>query len=128
MNRILKSAGIFSGIVSGLLVSSTLAWAAVTPAESLELKPSMDQRYATNLATRFLTNWHYKDTRLDDELSEVIFEQYIELLDPNRSYFLASDIAAFERYQNSLDDALRHSDLQPAYEIFNIYLERVRER
>lgn len=113
---------------TGLLLSSSLALAAVKPAETLELKPSMDQRYATNLATRFLTNWHYKDTRLDDALSELIFDQYIELLDPNRSYFLAPDIAAFERYQDSLDDALRHSDLQPAYEIFNIYLERVRER
>jgi len=111
-----------------LLLSSSLAWAAVQPSEPLELRPSMDQRYATNLATRFLTNWHYKDTRLDDELSAIIFDQYIESLDPNKSYFLASDIAMFERYQTSLDDALRHSDLQPAYEIFNIYLDRVRER
>jgi carboxyl-terminal processing protease len=88
----------------------------------------MDQRYATNLATRFLTNWHYKDTRLDDALSTEIFDQYIELLDPNRSYFLATDIESFARYKASLDDALRHSDLQPAYEMFNVYLERVRER
>jgi carboxyl-terminal processing protease len=115
-------------VFTGVLLSSSLAFAAVQPAESLELKPSMDQRYATNLATRFLTNWHYKDTRLDDALSTEIFDQYIELLDPNRSYFLASDIDSFARYKSSLDDALRHSDLQPAYEIFNIYLERVRER
>lgn len=115
-------------MIIGLLLSSSLVWATVQPAETLELKPSMDQRYATNLATRFLTNWHYKDTRLDDELSQQIFDQYIKLLDPNRSYFLASDIDAFARYKDSLDDALRHSDLQPAYDIFNIYLERVRER
>jgi carboxyl-terminal processing protease len=125
--RILQFSGIFTGVAS-LMIGSSVALAAVQTAESLELKPSMDQRYATNLATRFLTNWHYKDTRLDDELSAVIFDQYIELLDPNRSYFLASDIAAFQRYETNLDDALRHSDLQPAYEIFNIYLDRVRER
>ena len=113
---------------TGFLLSSSLVLAAVEPAESLELKPNMDQRYATNLATRFLTNWHYKDTRLDDELSSEIFDQYLQLLDPNRSYFLASDIAAFERYQTDLVDALRHSDLQPAYEIFNVYLQRVRDR
>lgn len=115
-------------VFTGVLLSSSLAFAAVQPAESLELKPSMDQRYATNLATRFLTNWHYKDTRLDDALSTEIFDQYIELLDPNRSYFLSSDLESFARYKGSLDDALRHSDLQPAYEIFNVYLERVRER
>jgi len=111
-----------------LALASSLGWAATQPVESLVLKPSMDQRYATNLATRFLTNWHYKDTTLDDAFSSVILDEYIELLDPNKNYFLASDIADFERYRNSLDDALRHSDLMPAYDIFNVYINRVRER
>ncbi|MEJ8566946.1 carboxy terminal-processing peptidase [Elongatibacter sediminis] len=107
---------------------STLAVAAVQPPEALELEPQLEQRFATNLATRFLTNWHYKDTRLDDDLSSRIFDKYIELLDPNRNYFLASDIEGFERYRDNLDDALRHSDLQPAYDVFNVYVNRVRER
>ena len=115
-------------IITTLVLFSTASWADAQPAESLVLKPSMDQRYATNLATRFLTNWHYKDTRLDDDLSSMILDQYIELLDPNKSYFLASDVASFERYRAGLDDALRHSDLDPAYEIFNIYVDRVRQR
>jgi len=114
-------------LASSVLVV-TLSWAAAQPADSLVLKPSMDQRYATNLATRFLTNWHYKDTRLDDDFSSVILDEYIDLLDPNKNYFLASDIADFDRYRNSLDDALRHSDLTPAYDIFNVYIDRVRER
>lgn len=110
------------------LLVSLPALAAVDAGTSLALEPSIDQRYATNLATKFLTNWHYKDTRLDDELSSEIFDGYLELLDPNRVYFLAPDIEAFERYRSGLDDALRHSDLLPAYEIFNIYVERVRQR
>jgi len=96
--------------------------------DEILLKPNMEQRFASNLATKFLTNYHYKDTRLDDELSEVIFDRYLDLLDPNRSYFLASDIQTFSRYHESLDDALRHSDLLPAYDIFNVYRERVRQR
>jgi len=115
-------------IILSLAFASTLSWAGVQPADSLVLEPSIDQRYATNLATRFLTNWHYKDTRLDDEFSNVILDEYIDLLDPNKNYFLASDIASFERYRNSLDDALRHSDLVPAYDIFNTYVDRVRQR
>ncbi len=115
-------------IILFLAIASSATWAAPQPAESLEFKPNMDQRYATNLATRFLTNWHYKDTQLDDAFSSDIFDEYLELLDPNRNYFLASDIASFERYRNSLDDALRHSDLVPAYDMFNIYVDRVRER
>jgi carboxyl-terminal processing protease len=110
------------------LLVSLPALAAVDAGTSLALEPSIDQRYATNLATKFLTNWHYKDTRLDDELSSKIFDGYLELLDPNRVYFLATDIETFERYRSGLDDALRHSDLLPAYEIFNIYVDRVRQR
>jgi carboxyl-terminal processing protease len=114
------------------IVAAALLWlpvmASTATEDSLSLSPSMEQRYASNLATRFLTNWHYKDTRLDDELSSKIFDSYLELLDPNKSYFLGTDIEMFERYRPSLDDALRHNDLQPAYEIFNIYTDRVKER
>ena len=115
-------------ILIALLLVSLPALAAVDTNSSLVLKPSIDQRYATNLATKFLTNWHYKKTRLDDELSSKIFDGYLELLDPNRVYFLGTDIEVFERYRNGLDDALRHSDLLPAYEIFNAYVDRVRQR
>jgi carboxyl-terminal processing protease len=104
------------------------AFASVDAGNSLKIQPEMEHRYASNIATRFLTNYHYKRTRLDDDLSSDIFDGYLELLDPNRIYFLATDIEMFERYRSGLDDALRHSDLLPAYEIFNVYVERVLQR
>jgi carboxyl-terminal processing protease len=118
---------LISVLIALLLVSFT-AFAAVDKDTSLVLEPKMEQRYASNLATKFLTNWHYKDTSLDNELSSQIFDSYLELLDPNRIYFLEADVEVFERYRTSLDDALRHSDLLPAYEVFNVYLDRVRQR
>ncbi|NNJ64474.1 MAG: carboxy terminal-processing peptidase [Xanthomonadales bacterium] len=111
-----------------LLLAVCTAYAAVDAGSALELTPNMEQRYASNIATRFLTNYHYKRTRLDDELSSQIFDSYLELLDPNRIYFLAGDVEMFERYRSGMDDALRHSDLQAAYEIFNTYVDRVRQR
>jgi carboxyl-terminal processing protease len=111
-----------------LLAASNLAWASLPAEQPISLKPNMEQRFASNLATKFLTNWHYKDTRLDNSLSSQIFDGYLKLMDPNRTYFLASDVAAFERYRDGLDDALRHSDLAPAYDMFNIYADRVRQR
>ena len=107
-----------------LLVAGA-AHAAVETHEPLHLEPDMDQRYASSIATRFLTNYHYKRTRLDDDLSSQIFDSYLELLDPNRIYFLAGDIESFQRYRHGMDDALRHSDLLSAYEMFNVYAERV---
>jgi carboxyl-terminal processing protease len=110
------------------LLSVCTAFAAVDSGDALRLEPDMDQRYASSIATRFLTNYHYKRTRLDDELSSQIFDSYLDLLDPNRIYFLAGDLQSFERYRHGMDDALRHSDLLSAYEIFNVYAERVQQR
>jgi len=107
---------------------STSLWASTQPTEQVLFKPSLDQRLRSNLATKFLANWHYKDTKLDNELSEKIFERYLDLLDPNFSFFLASDIETFEPYRLGFDDALQHSDPTPAYDIFNVYVGRVQER
>lgn len=110
-------------------VAGTLAVATPTePDEMKSLRPHMEQRFAVRAATRLLTNWHYRDVDLDDELSGRIFDSYLEMLDPNRSYFLADDVAYLGRYRDGLDEAIGHSELDPAFEIFNLYLERVRQR
>ncbi len=92
------------------------------------LKPTTEQRITTRLASRFLTTYHYAGTELDEELSSRIFDRYLRALDPNRMYFLASDIDRLESYRNNLDKALRTAEIEPAYEIFNLYRERVAER
>jgi carboxyl-terminal processing protease len=117
-----------TSVFTVLILAVTAAFASVDSDSALKIEPQMEHRYASNIATRFLTNYHYKRTRLDDELSSEIFDTYLELLDPAKIYFLAGDIETFERYRTSLDDALRHSDLMPAYDIFNVYAIRVQER
>lgn len=117
----------FTPILTALLVTG-MAWASASTEQPLLLQPSMEQRFTSNLAVKLLTNWHYKDTRLDDQLSSRILDRYLEMLDPNRSYFLASDVESFERFRFGLDEALRHSDLTPSYEVFNIYSDRVQQR
>ena len=117
-----------TSIFALLSVFAFSVFASVDVDDALKLEPNMDQRYASNIATRFLTNYHYKRTRLDDDLSSEIFDAYLDLLDPNRIYFLQSDIDGFERYRFLMDDSLRHSDLLSSYEIFNLYTDRVLER
>jgi carboxyl-terminal processing protease len=117
-----------ASVFTVLLLAVTAAFASVDSDSPLKIEPQMEHRYASNIATRFLTNYHYKRTRLDDDLSSEIFDSYLELLDPAKIYFLSGDIETFERYRTSLDDALRHSDLMPAYDIFNVYTDRVQQR
>ena len=57
-----------------------------------------------------------------------MLDRYVESLDGNRSYFLASDIEEFERYRYQLDDAITQGRLDPAFAIFNRFQARNRER
>ncbi len=114
------------------LLLPTLSGATAAENESAEaaesLAPTTEQRFTTRLASRFLTSYHYASEELDDALSERIFDKYLELLDPNRMYFLASDIDQLDRYRHRLDEALRAAEIEPAFEIFGIYRERVDQR
>ncbi|MFT4562039.1 MAG: carboxyl-terminal processing protease [Gammaproteobacteria bacterium] len=102
------------------------ALAPVTPME--ELMPRAEHKRATRLITHFLANYHYKKPPLDDSLSQKIFDSYLETLDPTKSYLVRSDIEEFEQHADLLDDYLRNSNLQPIYDMYLRYRERVEQR
>ena len=77
------------------------------------------------VAARALERAHFSRMRFRDELSSRLFERYLESLDPQRVYFLQSDYEQFAKYKTRLDDlTMIEKDVQPAYEIFNRFLER----
>ncbi len=80
------------------------------------------------LMTEFVQKSHYRHTEVDDELSSMVLDRYVEALDNNRMYFLASDVAAFEQHRYKLDDMVRSEPLTPVFEMFDVYRTRVRER
>jgi carboxyl-terminal processing protease len=97
-------------------------------ASELRLEPQPEHRFASRLATRFISGYHYHRIDLDRDMSSRIFEQYLRLLDPNRVYFTAEDIADLERYRPHLADALKSADLEPAFVMFELYQRRVAQR
>lgn len=102
----------------------------VTPAmaSSGELAPTDRHRRVVRLVSEVMDRQHYRQAPLDDKLSSQIYERYLDALDGNRSYLLASDIAEFERYRYKLDDAIKSADLEPAFAIFLRLRQRNRER
>ena len=71
---------------------------------------------------------HYLPKGLNDEASSATFDKYLESLDGGRSYLLASDVTEFEEYRYKLDDALKRGKLEPAFDMFNRYQNRVVNR
>lgn len=93
-----------------------------------EIVPAERHERATEIITHIINTYHYKSRPLDDSLSTSILDRYLDSLDPNRSYFLASDISNFDKYRFKLDNRLKDEDLVPAFDIFKIYRNRVDER
>ncbi|MBI2799724.1 MAG: carboxy terminal-processing peptidase [Gammaproteobacteria bacterium] len=116
----------FLTVVLALFCGAVQATAPIVPID--QLTPQSEHRRATRLITHFIANYHYKKAVLDDELSEVIFDNYLDALDPTKSYLLQSDIDEFSAYSKELDDDLRNSDLRSIFEMFVRYRQRVEAR
>ena len=80
------------------------------------------------LITTMLSRYHFKHFKLDDSLSSMIFDKYLENLDNSKVYFYSSDIARLEKERYSFDDYLLEGNIQPFFDIFNLYKERLFER
>ena len=80
------------------------------------------------LVNTILTRYHYKKFDLNDSLSSIILDRFINSIDNGKNYFLKSDIDLFEKYRNKLDDDIKSGDISPFYEIFNVFLSRMVER
>jgi carboxyl-terminal processing protease len=99
------------------------------PGDTLSvLEPEKNHRQVQELAVNILDRFHYRKTDLNDSLSSVIFDRYLQSLDQGKMYFLQSDIKNFEKYRYRMDDFLKTGNLKPAYEIFNTLRKNVFER
>lgn len=117
----------FLALLAPLLLA--LLMGAAKPPESGELRPEAKQKFVEQLITSLLSRYHYAEKDLNDDMSSRILERYLKMLDGSHSYFLASDVEGFrEKYRHALDDALRNGNLEPAFDIYNVYRRRLEER
>jgi carboxyl-terminal processing protease len=110
-----------------LLLFAPGLWAQSVAVPLDQLEPTLEHNQSTHVIVKVIEKYHYKNTKLDDKASEQILERYLESLDPNRFFFLASDINDFSSYKDSLDDYLKSGRVDPAFQIFRTYRKRVEE-
>jgi carboxyl-terminal processing protease len=92
------------------------------------LAPTDDQRAIARKIGRILEETHYSRQVIDDSFSRQVFQRYLEFLDPEHSYFLASDVQGFSVYQDKFDDMIHTGDVDPGFLIFDRFKQRNRER
>ena len=99
------------------------------PLEPLHsLRPELYHGKISRTIVDILLKNHYRKIELNDSISTDFFNQYIDRLDPGRFYFLDSDIKEFNKYRLQFCTFLIMGKLDPMYEIFNKYLQRIEER
>ncbi|MDP7389349.1 MAG: carboxy terminal-processing peptidase, partial [Pseudomonadales bacterium] len=122
-------AAIITAQAPSLIAADVEATAAIEPPATIApLRPLAEHpRTSLNVVEQLRRN-HYLRKPIDDALSSAMLDKFLNILDSSRSYFLASDIQAFEALRYSLDNALKDSDLDPAFHIFNRYQDRLLNR
>jgi carboxyl-terminal processing protease len=115
MNRILR----------GLLVLIVFVQATVYSAPLNDLQAGRVAYFVGQI----LEGHHFRRTRLDDVASTAFLTNYLNALDYNHMVFLQSDIDGFKaKYGSRLDDSIKSGSIAPAFQIFDVYLERLEER
>ncbi|MBM6444788.1 carboxy terminal-processing peptidase [Pseudomonas mohnii] len=125
MKRLFPSTALALFIGIGLLPMSSSSFAANSWDK---LQPDRDEVIASLNVVELLKRHHYSKPPLDDARSAIIYDSYLKLLDPSRSYFMASDIAEFDKWKNQFDDFLKSGDLNAGFTIYKRYLDRVKSR
>src|SRR5699024_2784347 len=72
--------------------------------------------------------YHYDRLPIDNALSERIYTLYLKALDPQKTFFIQSDIDHFETYRFKFDDFVNRSKLDVPYEMYALLLERMDEQ
>jgi carboxyl-terminal processing protease len=117
-----------SAVGLAALLGAAMTPSPAVPASAAVLAPTEQENYVARRVADIVSREHYRRAPLDDHLSSLILDRYLDAIDGARSYFYASDIAEFERYRYELDDAIKSGDVEPAFVIFRRYQQRNRER
>jgi len=116
-------------IAAGFAAPMTAQSSAATPETLPALVPGPNDARIAYQVAQFLENLQYSLQPLDESMSEKFFDGYLEALDPRRENFLQTDIDEFAHYRTNLDmftvGGRGRSDLTPAYDIFERFLERI---
>lgn len=91
-------------------------------------KPSEEAAHTARVICTMVNKYHINHGEVDDSIAPKLFDRFVDLLDPQKLYFVASDIEEFKADRMKLDDQVKSGDVSFAYKVFNRYSDRVSER
>lgn len=109
-------------VVIVLLVASTIG------AQQLSGQANNSDQTTAKLVAEMISKYHISQKHIDDRISQLLLKRLLKDLDPQKLYFLQSDIDVFSKYRDQLDDMIAIGNVDFARQVFDVYLRRLDER
>lgn len=95
--------------------------------KELQRPPATKDQVLLSAITQIIESKHYSPQKIDDALSAKIFNDYLDILNPDKDIFLQEDISALAAYKNKLDDEIKGDPIQFYKKAAQIYFMRMDE-
>lgn len=76
------------------------------------------------MLTFVIKNGHYDPANIDDSFSEQVYKRYLDYIDPNKRFFLQSDVDEFATYKLKIDDEIQMKQ----FNFFELTYNRLKQR
>lgn len=116
----------FFGLLAASVTGSCMLLGTASAFDKIVLTP--DDGKTAQLVASMTVSRHINHPEINDAVSEELFDRYIEVWDPQKLYFLQSDIDEFSVDRTSLDDKILKGDVQFAVTVFERFRLRMKEQ
>ena len=110
-----------------LLIGMALFVATTIFAQKLSAERAADAT-TTKLVCEMVIHYHISQGEINDETSKKLLKRYLKQMDPLKLYLLASDVESFQPNATKLDDLVKSGNVDFAYDVFKLYLDRLDQR
>ena len=112
--------------LAAVIAAVCLLSSVVSAFDKIELTP--DDGKTAQIVASMTSSRHINHPEINDTVSEQLFDRYIQVWDPQKLYFLDSDITEFSVDRTSLDDKIIKGDVQFAVTVFDRFRQRMKEQ
>ncbi|NOL50227.1 carboxy terminal-processing peptidase [Pelistega europaea] len=102
--------------------------APIKPADFPKIQPEIEFSRASFIVSNVLTRLEYNKKPLDGKMSEEVYKAYFKLLDPQKMFFTAEDLAHYQPAESLVSRMLLAGDMRFAFDVFLRYRDRVAQR
>jgi carboxyl-terminal processing protease len=122
LTEINKTKHMMRGLIALFLLIGVSAYS--NQGDTTSLVPKKVYGKEAKVISYLLDNYHFRKIGFTDSLSSIVFDAYLSELDPSRTYFLESDIKAFEPYRFKIDDYVNQENVDVAFSIYKVFKMR----